>query len=291
MFRFLIVDDNPDDALILSHLIEQDYSKEASCQHASSLRDALEWLDPRRHQPFDAMVLDLNLNDSQGVETFRSVRAGYPNIPIVILSGREDERGTRDLLIDEGAAGYLEKGKVSPSQIFEELRDAARLAEVSTRIPANEKQVMDEVERRALAFVNETRKDDSIPPMGREALLAEAFAGFMRQNANFYKRSVKQSETQEKTLTSVSSLHAIIGELRAEVGNLKEKDKEHDDRIGEVENTGRHTVSELQETKKITNENKRKIAALVAAISGLAYVLGELREPIMELIKAWLGGG
>lgn len=290
MFRFLIVDDNADDALLLSHLIEQDYSKEASCQHATSLLEALEWLDPRRHQPFDALLLDLNLGDSHGLETFRIVRSAFPVIPIVIWSGRDDERGTRDLLIDEGAAGYLEKGTVSPKQVFEELRDAARLAGVSTRIPANEKQVMDEVERRALAFVNETRKDKSIPPMGREALLAEAFAGFMRQQANFYKRAVMQTEAQERTLASVSGLHAIVGELKAEVSGLKEKDKEHDDRIDDVERTGRHTVAELGETKKLTKENKRKLAGIGAAIAGLSYVLGELREPIMELIKIWLGG-
>ncbi|MGH7197550.1 MAG: PilT/PilU family type 4a pilus ATPase [Candidatus Omnitrophota bacterium] len=58
----------------------------------------------------DAILLDLALPDSQGFETFTKVHAQAPQVPVVILSGNNDESFALDA-ISHGAQDYLVKGE------------------------------------------------------------------------------------------------------------------------------------------------------------------------------------
>ena len=60
---------------------------------------------------FDVVLLDLSLPDSHGLTTVSQVCTQAPTIPIVILSGLEDESIAIDAL-HKGAQNYLVKGNV-----------------------------------------------------------------------------------------------------------------------------------------------------------------------------------
>ncbi len=61
---------------------------------------------------FDVVLLDLSLPDSAGLETFRRLRGANSSIPVVILTGSEDEElGLQ--AVREGAQDYLIKGTMS----------------------------------------------------------------------------------------------------------------------------------------------------------------------------------
>jgi DNA-binding response OmpR family regulator len=55
------------------------------------------------------IVLDLGLRDSQGVTTVADLSAAFPKIPIVVLTGTQDE-ATRAAALQQGARAYLVKG-------------------------------------------------------------------------------------------------------------------------------------------------------------------------------------
>ena len=58
------------------------------------------------------ILLDLSLPDSFGWETFTRVRAHVPDVPIVLLTGVQDEElGTK--AVHAGAQDYLIKGDLS----------------------------------------------------------------------------------------------------------------------------------------------------------------------------------
>lgn len=274
MFRFLIVDDNDNDALLISSLIEQEFSREAKCEHCTTRWSTLAWLDPERHAPFDAILLDLNLPDSKGLETFRVVRAAAPDAAIVVWSGREDERGLRDLLIEEGASGYLDKGQVNPRQIFETLRDAATLHRSSVRMSSEERQIIEESERRARDYVEAVRKDESRGAHEEEQ--AMVMAAQIRQASTIHRLFAQQGETLGKLLTVVKS--------------LQKRADDHDNKIAEVEETGRHTVVEVDKTQEETKRLDRRIKAIIAAVALGSFGLGEAREPIMKAIIQIFGG-
>lgn len=280
MYRFLIVDDNHDEALQISYLIGTDFSKEAECEFATSRAEALSWLNPNKHKPIDGILLDLNLPDSRGVETYRAVRAAAPHVPILVWSGRNDERGLRDLLIDEGAAGYLEKGNVTYKQIFEDLRDAARRAKTCMRMALEDKQLLEETERRGAAYVETVRSSN--PPKS-EAAHAAALQGLIRLHVAQSKQTARMSEKLEK-----------VGYITAQLERLEERDREHDakhaeaaQRLDEAEATGRYTAQNVETVKWATERNKKILKRIAIALAAIAYTLnegGDLVDKVLPLL-------
>ena len=60
----------------------------------------------------DIVLLDLTLVDSDGLETFTRVHDHAPQVPIVVMSGLEDERLAVEA-VQQGAQDYLVKGRVN----------------------------------------------------------------------------------------------------------------------------------------------------------------------------------
>src|SRR5690349_14721789 len=65
-----------------------------------------EGLAALRKGKFDVVLTDLGLPDSQGLATFRAIGQMYPDAPIVVLSGLDDESIALQAL-REGAHDYL----------------------------------------------------------------------------------------------------------------------------------------------------------------------------------------
>jgi phosphoserine phosphatase RsbU/P len=83
----LLIEDNPGDAdLVRLRLVEGKSNVQVNC--VPRLSDALASLDVDTPS---LVLLDLNLPDSHGAETFRRIRQKAPNVPVVILSGQDDE--------------------------------------------------------------------------------------------------------------------------------------------------------------------------------------------------------
>lgn len=101
----LLVEDNPGDAEYVQDLLPD------TLQHVTCLKEAFKVL---RSRAFDAVLLDLHLPDGSGVECVQGIREVASELPIVILTGMEDE----DLAlacITAGAQDYLPKfGLKSP---------------------------------------------------------------------------------------------------------------------------------------------------------------------------------
>lgn len=73
---------------------------------ANTLAAALETLE--RDADYDAIILDLKLNDADGLEGLKSLRERYPAIPVLVLSATEDPLTICTALV-AGARGYVSK--------------------------------------------------------------------------------------------------------------------------------------------------------------------------------------
>ena len=116
----LLIEDNPGDArLVREHLGER---LGAACRlHAAdTLRGGLDWLDGATA---DAILLDLSLPDSEGLETYERVRRHAPRTPVVVLSGRDDDALALDA-VRAGAADYLPKRHADSAALVRTLRHA-----------------------------------------------------------------------------------------------------------------------------------------------------------------------
>jgi diguanylate cyclase (GGDEF)-like protein/PAS domain S-box-containing protein len=106
--KVLLIEDNPGDARLLSEILVDVHTAMFELEWVDRLSKGLERL---RSDPFDVVLLDLNLPDSAGLKTFTAVRNGAPDVPIVILSGMADEKMAVKT-VREGAQDYIVKGKV-----------------------------------------------------------------------------------------------------------------------------------------------------------------------------------
>ncbi|HEX7285165.1 MAG TPA: response regulator [Candidatus Angelobacter sp.] len=118
--KVLLIEDNPVDARFVSGLL-QAQSPQLECRHVSSLAEALPLLEA---ETFDAVLLDLNLEDSTGYETFAAVhRAAAAAASILVLSGSDDEE-LAIRTVREGAQDYLVKGSFDGGLLLRSLRYA-----------------------------------------------------------------------------------------------------------------------------------------------------------------------
>jgi PAS domain S-box-containing protein len=106
--HILLVEDNPVDARLIQGLLRKAKRQAFDIECVGDLAAALQRLVARK---FDAVLLDLSLPDSEGMETFVNVQAEAPDVPIVILTGLDDE-DTAVRAVGAGAQDYLMKGQV-----------------------------------------------------------------------------------------------------------------------------------------------------------------------------------
>ena len=116
----LLIEDNPGDARLIRELLVDAGGTGFDVDHADRLSTGLARLDEGR---IDVVLLDLGLPDSVGLETFACVKAKAPDLPIVVLTGLDDET-TGTEAVHEGAQDYLVKGSVDAHLLSRAVRYA-----------------------------------------------------------------------------------------------------------------------------------------------------------------------
>lgn len=109
LIKILIIEDNPEDLRIIEEMLKEVENPAFELHSSKRLSDGLKCLV---RDGFDILLLDLSLPDSVGLDTFSSVYEQAPEIPIVILSGFDDEE-MAIRAVSEGAQDYLVKGHVT----------------------------------------------------------------------------------------------------------------------------------------------------------------------------------
>jgi diguanylate cyclase (GGDEF)-like protein/PAS domain S-box-containing protein len=87
------------------------------------LSDGLERVQERGERGIDAVVLELSLPDSRGMETFDKLFSAAPYIPILVLAGNGDEALGKEA-VGRGAQDYLLPGHLEGYSLSRALRNA-----------------------------------------------------------------------------------------------------------------------------------------------------------------------
>jgi diguanylate cyclase len=107
-FPVLLVEDNRGDARLVQELLKEAESGRFEVSHVERLADARQSL---METGAGCVLLDLSLPDASRLEALMQLRAAAPDVPIVILSGLQDEF-LAVKAVQEGAQDYLVKGRV-----------------------------------------------------------------------------------------------------------------------------------------------------------------------------------
>ena len=99
--QLLLVEDNAGDARLIREMLNDQDSYTTQLTHVESMGDAERRL---AEGGIDIIRLDLGLPDSQGLQAVHRVQAAAPRIPLVVLTGLEDESQSGPALREIGRA-------------------------------------------------------------------------------------------------------------------------------------------------------------------------------------------
>ena len=206
----LLIEDNCGDAdLVRLRLTESQSTVQVNC--VPRLSDALASLDVEMPT---LVLLDLDLPDSHGADTFRSIMRKAPNVPVVILSGRDDE-AMAIKAVQQGVQDYLVKGDITSKQLEHAVRYAVERQELLHTLEVTRKQQV-EFKNQFLSHVSHELRTPLTCIHQYVTILLDGLAGPM---------AAGQTDHLKVILKSVNQLHAMIRDLleatRAESGKLR----------------------------------------------------------------------
>jgi signal transduction histidine kinase len=116
----LLVEDNVGDARLIREMLKEQGSHSTELTHVDCMSAAEKHLAERE---VDIILLDPGLPDAQGLGAIRRLHAAAPSIPLVVLTGLDDELLAAQAL-QEGAQDYLIKGQIEKRPLLRALRYA-----------------------------------------------------------------------------------------------------------------------------------------------------------------------
>lgn len=129
--QVLLIEDDLSYADLVKILLSANPEPECEVRVASTLAEGMQALEQRKD--FDAVLLDLSLPDSDGLDTLLAVLKSFPTINVIVLTGSDDqEQGV--LAVGAGAQDYLVKGDFEPSQLARVLRFSMERKQILMRL-------------------------------------------------------------------------------------------------------------------------------------------------------------
>jgi predicted DNA binding protein/CheY-like chemotaxis protein/GAF domain-containing protein len=124
----LLIEDNPGDARLVEELLAEgaawsgggDGAGTPTVSQVDGLTEGLERVDD---DAIDVVLLDLGLPESTGLSTLETVRERTATLPIVVLTGLDDET-VGDRAVQEGAQEYLQKDELTPQHLRRSIQHA-----------------------------------------------------------------------------------------------------------------------------------------------------------------------
>jgi signal transduction histidine kinase len=208
--QVLLIEDNPGDAdLVRLRLVEGKSPVNVNC--VSRLSEGLASLS--RETP-SVVLLDLNLPDSHGAETFRRILEHSPHVPVVVLSGQDDEMLAMKA-VHQGVQDYLVKGDISSKHLERAIRYAVERQGLLRALEITQKQQL-EFKNRFLSHVSHELRTPLTCIHQYVTLILDGLAGPVAPD---------QFDHLKTVLKSVNQLHAMIRDLleatRAESGKMR----------------------------------------------------------------------
>ena len=206
----LLIEDNPGDAdLVRLRLVEGQSPVKVNC--VNRLADALASLEVETPS---VILLDLNLPDSRGAETFRRVMEHASNVPVVVLSGQDDEALAMKA-VHQGVQDYLVKGNLSSKHLERAIRYAVERQALLRALEISQKQKI-EFKNQFLSHVSHELRTPLTCIHQYVTLLLDGLAGPVAPD---------QGDHLKTVLKSVNQLHAMIRDMleaaRAESGKMR----------------------------------------------------------------------
>lgn len=116
--RILYIEDNPADFVLLEEILLDVANMDCRLENATTLSEGTHRLNQAE---FDLVLLDLSLPDSRGLETFLALKKKGADLPIIVMTGLDDEN-LAVRAVQEGAQDYLVKKQLNADLLSRAIR-------------------------------------------------------------------------------------------------------------------------------------------------------------------------
>ncbi len=132
--KVLLIEDNPGDVRLIRKMMGEAANVNIEIECVDRLDAGLRRLVKG---DIDVVLLDLGLPDSQGFDTFRKLHSQAREVPLIVLTGLDDEElGLR--AVQKGAQDYLIKGKTESNLLIRAVRYAIERKQTEVTIKESE---------------------------------------------------------------------------------------------------------------------------------------------------------
>ena len=178
--RILVVEDNPADTDLIREALPETGPVSFRIESVARLAEALARMASKA---IDLVLLDLGLPDSHGLQTLQKLRHAAPDIPVIVLTGTDDQE-LAVAAVRDGAQDYLIKGQASGSFLVRAARYALerrKAAEALAALSARQEAILATVPDIIMEVDNH-----KVYTWANEAGLAFFGADVVGQEAAFY---------------------------------------------------------------------------------------------------------
>jgi len=181
MVNILVIEDSELQVSLITDMLNEAKNSDFSIANFGTLEEGLNAL---RQSEFDAVLLDLSLPDSSGLESCQRVCETSPRTPIVILSGTDDEATVVEAQ-RLGAEDYLVKGEIGSDLLARSIRYsiARKKAELRLKTANDELELRVEERTRELSRMKDeaAQRQQELAHASRLATLGEMASGLAHE--------------------------------------------------------------------------------------------------------------
>jgi len=206
--KVLLVEDNDEHAELLQALLKAAHGLSYRLTKCASLATALETLragsvnEDGTTEAFDLVLLDLTLPDSSNLDTFIRLKGFAPQMPIIILTGLDDE-ALAILALQRGAQDYLVKGRVDSHLLGRSMRYALERARIQSELRKSYAELDLRVKVRTAELSETNRKLNE--EIAERVRVEDAFRESNRQLAD----AVSKLRETQQSIIQRERLHAL----------------------------------------------------------------------------------
>jgi signal transduction histidine kinase len=205
--QVLLVEDNAGDARLLREMFRTERPDSFELTHRLRMSEAVIHL---AKGGVDIVLLDMGLPDGHGLDTVRRAHAAAPGVPLIILTGLDDEALAAEAM-KEGAQDYLIKGQIENRALPRALRHAIERHRMQTEtdlIRTQQMQLKDEF----LSHVSHELRSPLTAIYQFVTILLDSLAGELnpeqREYLDIVLRNVKQLQSMINDLVEVTRVQA-----------------------------------------------------------------------------------
>jgi two-component system, NarL family, sensor histidine kinase UhpB len=134
VIKILFVEDNPGDVVIIKEMLKEIDDIHFEVTTADNLKEGINHLI---NEDFDILLLDLNLPDSEGIQTFITINQNARDLPIIILTGLSDEEFAITS-VGKGAQDYLVKGQTDGQLLAKSIKYSIERKRIEKELRSSE---------------------------------------------------------------------------------------------------------------------------------------------------------